>query len=153
MHSEFKLPFNPTAARIARRGLDQFDGRQEQHQIAELLLDELVTNALQHGQGPIDVALTLDDDDKLKAEVADRSLDRAVMGTPQPEATSGHGLVLVDRLATRWGVDYDRSGKRVWFELSAYGQGPIQHMAQRDRATARLLAGEVGACGNSCCRH
>ncbi len=87
--------------------------------VAELLLSELVTNALIHtGHGAVVTAgLT---PAGLRVEVRDFG-----PGLPQsyvPDAddgTHGRGLVLVRRLADSWGVDLRTPGKAVWFELDA----------------------------------
>jgi hypothetical protein len=39
------------------------------------------------------------------------------MGPGVPSAASGRGLLILDGLADRWGVDVDGDTKTVWFEL------------------------------------
>ena len=55
----------------------------------------------------------------LRIEVGDSSHRMPVMpgGEVDLDATSGRGLVLVDAMASRWGVQSDGLGKRVWVEL------------------------------------
>jgi anti-sigma regulatory factor (Ser/Thr protein kinase) len=87
---------------------------------AEVLVSEVVTNAVLHGTPDADdpVRLTVEaDDERLRVEVEDggpgiEEPDRAL---PEPTATSGRGLALVGGLADRWGVG--RLPSRVWFEL------------------------------------
>jgi two-component sensor histidine kinase len=86
---------------------------------AELLVSELVTNALTHGRGTITVRLehgasgllvTVCDDEPSHPEVP-----------PQvPLALGGRGLRMVDVLAVDWGItpDSDGPGKGVWFRLT-----------------------------------
>ena len=44
-------------------------------------------------------------------------LEMGVDSEPGTTRTSGRGLYLVDTLSTRWGVESETEGKRVWFEL------------------------------------
>lgn len=85
---------------------------------AVLLTDELVTNAVLHGAGPLQLALCVDAH-RLRVAVSDTSAGRPVELDPRSghTRTSGRGLFLVDSLSTRWGVDARAVGKQVWFEL------------------------------------
>jgi anti-sigma regulatory factor (Ser/Thr protein kinase) len=83
---------------------------------AELLISELATNALVHGEGDITLRAGLDED-RVWAEIVDQGggFRRALRDRERaPEQIGGWGLGLVDVLASRWGVDDDA---RVWFEL------------------------------------
>jgi anti-sigma regulatory factor (Ser/Thr protein kinase) len=83
---------------------------------AVLVADELVSNAIQHGQGPRSCRLTLIDDGRgLLAEVTDSGSGEPHMRTP--DSTGGRGLVLVDRLSKAWGVRWSRGRKTVWAEM------------------------------------
>jgi GAF domain-containing protein/PAS domain-containing protein len=81
-----------------------------------LLVDEIVTNAIQHTVGDIEVELRLTD--RLHVAVHDGS-DR--LARPQPiteDSLSGRGLHIVERLAVAWGVHpRPAGGKTVWLEL------------------------------------
>jgi anti-sigma regulatory factor (Ser/Thr protein kinase) len=86
---------------------------------AELVLSELVTNAARHGEGPIEVRLGLAEG-VLRIEVEDdshRTPPDVVAEEVDHDATSGRGLLLVQELATRWGVESGGLSKRVWAEL------------------------------------
>ena len=50
--------------------------------------------------------------------VTDSAPGIARMRDPSPDADSGRGLLIVDRLASSWGVDYLARGKRVWAEIA-----------------------------------
>ncbi len=85
-----------------------------------LLVSELVTNAVLHSQGPIDLPIVLTmtmADDVLRVAVADSGAGF----TPEPRCSrsepGGYGLYLVEKTARRWGID-TISGTRVWFELA-----------------------------------
>jgi hypothetical protein len=81
-----------------------------------LLVDEIVTNAIQHTVGDIEVELRLTD--RLHVAVHDGS-DRLARRQPITEdSLSGRGLHIVERLAVAWGVHPRPSGgKTVWLEL------------------------------------
>lgn len=84
--------------------------------IAELLVSELVTNAVLHARTPLWVGVE-PRGDHVRVTVADES-----SLVPRPRSHSlqsgtGRGLVLVERLAARWGVEPRQPGKTVWFEL------------------------------------
>jgi anti-sigma regulatory factor (Ser/Thr protein kinase) len=90
-----------------------------------LLVTELVNNSLKHSGRPEGDPITLIVElghHEVHAEVVDRGtggLERRPLG---PDAESGWGLYLVDRLADAWG--YSRQGHtRVWFVLRTYGNG------------------------------
>jgi len=53
----------------------------------------------------------------LRFSVCDSSPTRPRLRDYGPEAVTGRGLLLVDRIARRWGVDVDGEGKCVWFEV------------------------------------
>ncbi|MFI2257606.1 ATP-binding protein [Streptomyces tubercidicus] len=88
---------------------------------AELLLSELVTNAVQAqapGTPEVDIRFAWADG-RLRLEVWDASDELPVMNDAEEDEECGRGLVLVDALASCWGVDRDGTGKTVWAELLA----------------------------------
>src|SRR5207248_4530596 len=94
------------------------------HDDVELLVTELVANALRHaGLGPSDVVTVrlAAGHGFVRVEVCDegRSFPEIVLPVETPTlGESGLGLLLVDRIATRWGVEHGGPGACVWFELS-----------------------------------
>jgi anti-sigma regulatory factor (Ser/Thr protein kinase) len=87
---------------------------------AEVLVSEVVTNAVLHGTPDPDdpPRLTVEaDEGRLRVEVEDGGpgIVQPERALPDPTATSGRGLALVGGLADRWGVE--RLPSRVWFEL------------------------------------
>jgi anti-sigma regulatory factor (Ser/Thr protein kinase) len=86
---------------------------------AQLLVSELVTNAVDHGEGPIRLQISRHRG-TLRVEVSDTGAQFAPLTTtPDPQAIGGRGLFLLEALATKWGtIPADRHGpKTLWFEL------------------------------------
>lgn len=81
-----------------------------------VLTSELVTNAVLHGVGPVQLRLTLSAD-AVRVEVQDESAQHPVRRNPDREAPHGRGLLLVDALSVDWGVEPAGAGKTVWFTL------------------------------------
>jgi anti-sigma regulatory factor (Ser/Thr protein kinase) len=85
----------------------------------ELLVSELVTNALVHGAGEIELRLIRVS--TLLCEVRDDGSELPYLRSADDNAESGRGLQLVSFLAERWGNHRTESGKVVWFEHSLPG--------------------------------
>lgn len=92
-----------------------------------LLVSEIVTNACLHAGGPQELVLR-HADGRLRVEVSDGSPELPRSGTPRPAALpGGHGLMVVDRLATAWGFVARPDGvpgKVVWLEVSRSTRPP-----------------------------
>lgn len=98
---------------------------------AELLVTELVTNALLHGEPPIVVGVSRPVG-TIRVEVTDRGTRVPVVRNYGGESLTGRGLHLVETLAAAWGVDPRLEGKTVWFELAEVGEAEVG-----DRGTGR----------------
>ncbi|WP_275466582.1 ATP-binding protein [Streptomyces noursei] len=84
---------------------------------AELVVAELLVNAVQHaGGGPIAAGARLGDDGLL-IEVIDTSPVFPALGLPSMDAENGRGLLLVSALADRHGVEPVPPGKRCWAQF------------------------------------
>ncbi|MEU6404346.1 SpoIIE family protein phosphatase [Streptomyces sp. NPDC046985] len=82
----------------------------------ELVLSELVTNALRYGSPPLHVRLI--HDRALICEVSDGSSTSPHLRYAATTEEGGRGLFLVSRMAERWGTRYTPQGKVIWAELS-----------------------------------
>ncbi|WP_326765271.1 SpoIIE family protein phosphatase [Streptomyces sp. NBC_01591] len=80
----------------------------------ELVLSELVTNAIRHAGGPVEVRLIRAG--ALTCEVSDPSATQPRMRRALLTDEGGRGLYLVAQLTTRWGSRYTRYGKTIWAE-------------------------------------
>jgi serine phosphatase RsbU (regulator of sigma subunit) len=90
---------------------------------AVLCTSEAVTNAIRHGGGVVDVRVACDPP-TVRVEVEDRAPGRVAVVSPEPTDTSGRGLLIIDTMADRWGVEAASGpGKVVWFELDVAGAG------------------------------
>ncbi|MFF4565087.1 PAS domain S-box protein [Streptomyces sp. NPDC001435] len=83
-----------------------------------LLLSEVLTNAVQHAQGPIGLHICRTDIE-LTVEIGDRSPQLPQPRTAAEDAESGRGLLLVRALADDWGVRPTDEGKTTWFSLKS----------------------------------
>ncbi len=83
------------------------------------MVSELVTNAILYGTADErgTITLRLRANRRVHCEVVDHGPGFTV--PDDLEATTGWGLVLVDRLADRWGVRCSPEGTHVWFESTA----------------------------------
>ena len=131
-HVRQRLPYSPTAPAAARRALDVLRGTLAPEALARLrlLVSELVTNAVRHGRpvggGGVDLRVDVEPE-RTRVEVADGG-----RGFVPPDPSDGAGdlggwgLVVVDELATRWGVE--ANGKTlVWLEFEP--PSGFRHMA------------------------
>ncbi|MFJ8749954.1 SpoIIE family protein phosphatase [Streptomyces sp. NPDC102441] len=92
--------------------------------ITELLVTEVVTNALIHARTDVDLQLHANPN-RIRVEVHDNDprpprpavhLDARI--TPDDQAESGRGLLIVDVMSSAWGTSPTGRGKTIWFEIS-----------------------------------
>lgn len=119
----FRLPAVSDSIPLARREVDRLAGEvdEEQLEVLRLLVSEMVSNSIRHAEGSRSV--------EVRVWLGRRSIhleveDRGPGFRPRraaPSASGGWGLVIVDRLAQRWGV---RSGPKttVWLELDRHAK-------------------------------
>ncbi|MEU0569026.1 ATP-binding protein [Nonomuraea sp. NPDC005983] len=108
----------PRARRITRSRLAAW-GLGDRIEAAELLISELVTNALSHAHGPYRLTLSATDG-LLRCEVSDADPTPPHLGEADLDDEHGRGLAVLDLLACCWGSEPTSEGKTVWFELPAH---------------------------------
>ncbi|WP_433893577.1 SpoIIE family protein phosphatase [Streptomyces sp. CA-111067] len=91
-------------------------GLAELSETAELLVGEVVTNAVRHAH-TCPVGLRLVRAGALLCEVSDDDHGVPALLSAAPEDEGGRGLRIVSRLAREWGTSRSTHGKTVWFEL------------------------------------
>ncbi|MGW7051680.1 SpoIIE family protein phosphatase [Streptomyces sp. NPDC054887] len=122
--AEWELPAEPVAPGRARElairqlrdwGLDELSFS------TELVVSELVTNAVRYAAGPLHLRLIRDR--TLLCEVADTGHTSPHLRHSREDDEGGRGLFIVAQLVQRWGTRYTRSGKTIWTEQSFPGDG------------------------------
>ncbi|GAA2960001.1 SpoIIE family protein phosphatase [Kitasatospora cinereorecta] len=99
---------------------------------AELVTGELLVNVLLHTEGGAVLTLEVLPEPvrRIRLSVQDRSSAWPRRRTPGETSTSGRGLLLLDAVSTRWGIEPRGEGKAVWCEI---GPTPPQESApERD---------------------
>ncbi|MFE4408024.1 SpoIIE family protein phosphatase [Streptomyces sp. NPDC093064] len=129
--ADWDVPADPAAvsrvrADVARQLKDW--GLEDASFTTELVLSELVTNAIRYGSAPIHVRLLRDR--KLICEVSDGSSTSPHLRYAATTDEGGRGLFLVARYAERWGTRYTPTGKVIWTEQPLHGgagsaDGPV----------------------------
>ncbi|MCW7940881.1 histidine kinase [Streptomyces hygroscopicus] len=115
--ADWDVPLDPAAVGAMRvavsEKLDEW-GLSELGFSMELVLSELVTNAIRYGSEPIHVRLIRDR--SLICEVADGSSTSPHLRYAATTDEGGRGLFLVSQIAERWGTRYTPQGKVIWAE-------------------------------------
>jgi anti-sigma regulatory factor (Ser/Thr protein kinase) len=133
---DLDLPRDPSACAIARRSVGQdLTGIVDAKRISELVLvvSELVGNAVEHGRGGIRLRLRVTGG-KVTGEVVDggHGFEHQVRAAG-PDDVRGRGLLIVERLTSRWGVHEGTT--HVWFEIDAGAsegeQRPVLGVSER----------------------
>ncbi|MEU0332860.1 SpoIIE family protein phosphatase [Streptomyces sp. NPDC006193] len=123
--ASWDVPSAPAAVAQVRGDVMAQLGRWDLGDIAfttELIVSELVTNAIRHAHGP--VTLRLIHDRSLICEVTDGSNTSPRLRRAHSSDEGGRGLFLVAQLATRWGTRYTPHGKTIWTEQQLPGYDP-----------------------------
>jgi anti-sigma regulatory factor (Ser/Thr protein kinase) len=90
-------------------------------EVAQLLVSELVTNAVRHAGTPFTVTAWVDG--VASVAVTDGEPDGRPMVETRRQSEGGLGLRLVAKLSTSWGVHHSGDGKAVWFLLDPEREG------------------------------
>lgn len=115
----------PRARAVLRAAIEDWGVGQDVAESGELVLSELVTNALRvpvpaDRQVSVRIARSAEGG-ALRLEVGDAGAGTPGVRVPRDDETGGRGLLLVEALADRWGVEARAGGigKIVWAELAA----------------------------------
>ena len=117
-----ELPAEPHSAKVARDAVAGLDGHLgDVFGDVVLVISELVTNSVRHAgldaSEPVQLSVGMEGE---TVRVAVRDPGPGFKPPPAPSDpghVGGWGLVLVDQLAQRWGVDHDGDANVVWCEL------------------------------------
>lgn len=101
---------------------------------AELIVSELITNAIRYGAPPL--RLRLIKNHTLTCEVHDDSATSPQLRHARTVDEGGRGLFIVAQLAQRWGTRYTTEGKTVWSEQTLPHSG-LPHGSIRNEALSR----------------
>ncbi|MEV4331658.1 SpoIIE family protein phosphatase [Streptomyces sp. NPDC049597] len=115
--AQWDLPSDPAVVSRARAtvtGQLAAWGLDELAFTTELVASELVTNAIRHATGPVQLRLIRDR--ALICEVCDGSSTSPRLRRARSEDEGGRGLFLVAQLTERWGTRYTPDGKVIWTE-------------------------------------
>nr|WP_308290407.1 SpoIIE family protein phosphatase [Streptomyces meridianus] len=127
--AEWEVPADPAA--VARVRSDVAErllswGLEEEAFITELILSELITNAIRYGSEPIRVRLL--HDRSLICEVSDGSSTSPHLRRAALTDEGGRGLFLVAQFAERWGTRYTVGGKVIWSEQPLTQGEPVDNL-------------------------
>ncbi|MFF8267890.1 SpoIIE family protein phosphatase [Streptomyces sp. NPDC016562] len=131
--AEWEVPGEPSAvSRVRNAGSAQLAawGLEDVSFTTELILSELVTNAIRYGSAPVRVRLLRDR--SLICEVSDGSSTSPHLRYAATTDEGGRGLFLVAQYADRWGTRYTDRGKVIWAELPLTGGAEPQAPAPLD---------------------
>jgi anti-sigma regulatory factor (Ser/Thr protein kinase) len=125
--SELRLRPEPAAPSLARAAIAAAASGLPAVVVAdaELLTSELVSNAVRHAQldPSQEIVVRIVADGYVRVEVVDQGPPFEADLRRPGSGPRGWGLLLVDAVATSWGVEREGSGKRVWFEVGAHRSG------------------------------
>lgn len=118
--AEWRISLDPAdvgrARAVVREQLHDW-GLTKPAETAELLVSELVTNAVRHSHSrPVELRLVRGD--TLLCEVDDDDHELPTLLSAGPGDEQGRGLRVVSTLAREWGASRTKAGKTVWFELT-----------------------------------
>jgi len=147
-HILAELPYLPSAVPHARKvlreslrgaGLDDDDAA-----VAELLVSELVTNAVKYGQPPVWLLVELRPG-LIHASVSDTSTALPERRSVDDDSEGGRGLLVLDALAGSWGAVGVDSGKYLWFDLAVTRAQPVEGAPGGEPAAGEPTVGDTPA--------
>ncbi|MFI2205961.1 SpoIIE family protein phosphatase [Streptomyces sp. NPDC020192] len=124
--AEWDVPREPAAVSGMRAAVSEKLAQWDLSELGfgmELVLSELITNAIRYGSDPVHVRLI--HDRSLICEVADGSSTSPHLRYAAATDEGGRGLFLVSQVAERWGTRYTPQGKVIWAELAVPDLGAL----------------------------
>lgn len=116
-----ELEPKPVAAREARRFVAEHVGDAADNGTLALLTSELVANGVLHARTHLHLGITAGDDHVLVTCADDDTSGTPAVPAPDHGRPSGRGLMLVNAMASEWGVLRSEGGKTVWFTVPRRG--------------------------------
>jgi two-component sensor histidine kinase len=121
----FELALSPHPSSVARarsfvtEAMQQWEVPEATEESARLAISELVTNAIVHARTDV-VVRVRPESDAVWVGVTDQNDTLPIRGLPEADGFGSRGLVIVEAVARRWGVDrqFSRPGKTVWFTVA-----------------------------------
>ncbi|MDF6020836.1 SpoIIE family protein phosphatase [Streptomyces sp. JH34] len=124
-YAAWELPYDrsapATARRLTSKTLADWHLEGDTGDATELIVSELVTNAVRYGSPPVELRLILDRG--LTCEIRDGSTTAPYMKYAGAVDEGGRGLFIISQLASLWGTRYAPEGKTVWSEQTIPGKG------------------------------
>lgn len=116
VRATWDLPCDPAVSKARVQASDQLAawGMEAMAFTTELVVSELVTNAIRYGKSPIRLRMILQS--ALTCEVSDASSTAPHLRRARVFDDGGRGLLLVAQLTERWGTRHSREGKVIWAE-------------------------------------
>ena len=139
---------DPRAARSARDFIAAHLADPELTDLREtavLLVSEVVTNALRHTDGQVQLEIRRYRD-RVRVEVADEASRGPIPSHPGLQDESGRGVPLMDALSDRGGTSPHGAGKVVWFELTCRTPPAADHWTAAEASVTQLTRGRP-CCG------
>ncbi|MFG2124442.1 SpoIIE family protein phosphatase [Streptomyces sp. NPDC048710] len=128
--AHWEIPADPAAVSKAREWITHqltMWGLDDLLFTTELIVSELVTNAIRYGRPPMDLRLIRHN--VLVCEVTDSSSTQPRLRRARTTDEGGRGLFLVAQLGGRWGCRHGQNGKTIWSEQAI--QDPPEATAHR----------------------
>ncbi|WP_329907326.1 SpoIIE family protein phosphatase [Streptomyces sp. SP18BB07] len=126
--ASWELPADPALVAEARKTTSRQLGAWGLDELAfttELIVSELVTNAIRHAAGPIRLRLVLER--TLICEVFDGGATAPHLRHPRTTDEGGRGLFLISQFTQRWGTRFLPEGKVIWAEQALTEQALTEH--------------------------
>ncbi|MFF7601592.1 SpoIIE family protein phosphatase [Streptomyces mirabilis] len=120
--AHWEIPADPAAVSKAREWISRqltMWGLDNLLFTTELIVSELVTNAIRYGRPPMDLRLIRHH--VLVCEVTDSSSTQPRLRRARTTDEGGRGLFLVSQLGGRWGCRHGQNGKTIWSEQAIHG--------------------------------